>query len=114
MIRLFLIVACGCGLGGGECCKWFGGRIMRWIVAIGGLLGIFPCSLILGGGILGVVLPRSPGLPLGTEKLFRVISVTLWILVLPPRRSLKSWHIRGVVRWLMILLKWLSVISSLR
>ena len=92
---------------------------MGGVIAVGRFLGIFPCRLILGRGILGVVLPLAPGFPLGAGRLLRMIGIIRWVVViggmlaLPPRRSLESWLIGGVVTWLMVL-KWLSVISSLR
>lgn len=83
--------------------------VSRFLV---GSFMIFPCRLMLGRGILGVVLPRSPGLPFGSGGLFRMIGITRWIVVLggmlalPPRRRLESWRIGRVVKWLIVLLKW--------
>jgi len=89
-------------------------------IAIGRLLGIFPCGLISGRGILGVVLPLAPRLPLFAGRLLRMIGIIRTVavpggmLAFPPRRSLKSWRIGGVVMWLIILLNWLSITSSWR
>ena len=89
-------------------------------IAIGRLLGIIPCRLTHGRGILGVVLPLAPRLPLVTGRLLRMIGIIRWVVVpggmlaFPPRRSLKSWLIGGVVMWLMVLLNGLSITSTWR
>ena len=86
-------------------------------IAIGRLLGIIPCRLTHGRGILGVVLPLASRLPLVTGRLLRIIrwvAVPGGMLAFPPRRSLKSWRIGGVVMWLMLLLNGLSITSTWR